>query len=1751
MGVFPRPRTVSTSPYMRVLPQNHAARRSRVPVATLRAALLGAAILLLAAAGFTPARANVPAAIVSSTGQAVTLTNNGNGTVTLSNGIVSLLCTTSGATINQINYTYNNGTTTTTTQLLNGGTDGGMLYWEYGGFGGSSATYSVVVNPATGDSNHPAGDYAEIDMLSTSSTNGTVDIHFSMLRGSPGFYVTAIWNHRSVDGAFGMGETRTNIYAGSMFNWMSVDPGRNKLMAVSPSNVQIPVPGAPVECYLWGNGIYQGLYDDKYKYSADFGDEQYTATSGPHRVWGWSSVGTGGINVGLWDVNASQEYYNCGPMKRELMCHIGTTILNMFNGDHYAEGTDADFASGEVWSKVYGPYFVYCNNVPATTTDPYQASQTLYNDAVAQGVAEASGTPSTAGAAFGATSWPYGWFINSSYALASGRGTITGKIVISDTGNPNASGSNMMVGVEQQPVTSDAMYDFQGWMKPYEFWVHADANGNFTIPNVISGTNYTLYAFGPGAESEFMSQAQTGGNPPVLYNLPATPFSVTITSGSTTALGNVVWTPTRVGATVFEIGYPDRTSRKFRHGDDFWVGDYGPSNTEPAAVWTKYLEYPYDFPNGMTYNVGTSRWNTDWNFVEPVLTSTSFTYNNPTSTITFTLPSAPVSGAQGSLYIGLASNMSDATILTLNGNNLGSTSGVTTIPNSDNSNGYYSSYDQCDSTIREGNNALFSDERLTFPGTLLKAGTNTLTINMRQTGGTYFADHIMFDYLRMELTGYVPPAPASVIAYPGSSSMLLSWPVTPGATSYNISRSTTTGSNYTSIATGVVGPVCGSGPQDATWLDTSATNGTTYYYVVQSANTTGTSADSPQSTAAAPSAGIVTSAPAAPSSVTTTATTGQVTVNWAASSGANYYLVQRSVYENNGGAILGGLASSSEQYNTLNTILLTNTATGTTYTDPTVTNGSTYSYTVSAVNASGTSPTVTSTNTVPRAVAPAVAPVLTTAAASGQVTLTWTAVPNATGYVIEVATASGGPYTLLTSITAQTYVDTGLANGTTYYYTVQATDSGGASTLSNVASAVTPPSPPSSVTATPGNTQVGLTWSSVSGATGYTIYRSLVTGGPYTTVGTAPGPSYTDSALTNGTTYYYVVSSDNASGAGSYSSEVHATPNSTVPVAPLSLTATGTNGHIVLSWSASAGATGYNLLRSTANGGPYSSVASGLVTTSDTDSNVYSGFTYYYVVVATNAGGSSAYSNQASASLNGPTSLIWTGSSSSAWDYATVNWVTSTGTAQAYADGANVFFDDTASNSTVTIGQAVYPSAVTFANSSLTYTVNSTVAGVSGATAVTVGGSAEVLLTGPEYYTGGTTISGGIYAQGADSSTTAGTVESPGLTGGTCASLGSSTGAVLVNGGGELRFGGVGGPTAYTFIITNPITVDGGYIYGADGLQKLEGGLTVNSGGASLLSTWSGKNLVIASTLSGSGALVIDNWEAAGDTTPGLVQVSTASNPYNGVITINTSSSGFLGGDLEISSSTALINATVIDNDTSRTGLSFNGTNSPQIGALGGVANISLPNNGTLTMGANGASTTYSGNFSGSGSLVKTGTGTMILSGSDHSTKGITVNGGVLELTGTLTSANALTVNAGNVFYLAGGYLSISGGITNNGIFKISGTPTLTQTGSFTNNGVLDLINGPSTLPSNFVNNGTVLYASGMAVQQAAISGTSFSVSIQSYLQHTYQLQSSPVLTNPTWTNVGSAQAGTGGTLVFTDPSANGTQGFYQILVGP
>jgi len=124
-----------------------------------------------------------------------------------------------------------------------------------------------------------------------------------------------------------------------------------------------------------------------------------------------------------------------------------------------------------------------------------------------------------------------------------------------------------------------------------------------------------------------------------------------------------------------------------------------------------------------------------------------------------------------------------------------------------------------------------------------------------------------------------------------------------------------------------------------------------------------------------------------------------------------------------------------------------------------------------------------------------------------------------------------------------------------------------------------PPLPPAGPTVAAGYGQVFLTWTASAGATNYNIKRSTSSGSE-TTIASTTGTSYTDVTLLDGTTYYYVISALNTGGEGPNSAEVSATP--LFSPAPTNLIVVTTNfGLVSLAWAPSAGATSYNIKRST------------------------------------------------------------------------------------------------------------------------------------------------------------------------------------------------------------------------------------------------------------------------------------------------------------------------------------------------------------------------------------------------------------------------------------------------------------------------------------------------------------------------------------------------------------------------------------------
>jgi hypothetical protein len=136
-----------------------------------------------------------------------------------------------------------------------------------------------------------------------------------------------------------------------------------------------------------------------------------------------------------------------------------------------------------------------------------------------------------------------------------------------------------------------------------------------------------------------------------------------------------------------------------------------------------------------------------------------------------------------------------------------------------------------------------------------------------------------------------------------------------------------------------------------------------------------------------------------------------------------------------------------------------------------------------------------------------------------------------------------------------TFNDTAVANGTTYSYQAVAQPSGNESCASVPATCLTatpssgpctPPAAPTGLTATAGAGSVALAWNPVSGASEYHVLRSTTSGGPYSQIGTSTTTSFTDSAVTGGTTYFYVVRAANSPTCESgNSNQASATPTGT------------------------------------------------------------------------------------------------------------------------------------------------------------------------------------------------------------------------------------------------------------------------------------------------------------------------------------------------------------------------------------------------------------------------------------------------------------------------------------------------------------------------------------------------------------------------------------------------------------------------------
>jgi fibronectin type 3 domain-containing protein len=358
-------------------------------------------------------------------------------------------------------------------------------------------------------------------------------------------------------------------------------------------------------------------------------------------------------------------------------------------------------------------------------------------------------------------------------------------------------------------------------------------------------------------------------------------------------------------------------------------------------------------------------------------------------------------------------------------------------------------------------------------------------------------------------------------------------------------------------------------------------------------------------------------APAAPTGLTAAPGNAQVLLTWATSASATGYNVKRSTTTGGPYTQIASLPTAS-------------------FTDTPLTNGTKYYYVASASNSAGESPNSAEVSATPTLAPPAVPAGLVATAGNAQVTLTWNASTGATSYQVKRSTVSGAE-TQIAAPNSNTFTDTGVTNGTKYFYVVSAVNSTAESANSNEVSATpaappTAPAAPTGLQGAAGNAKVTLTWNPGTGATGYHVKRST-SSGTETQISSPASDNFVDTTVTNGTKYFYEVSAVNATGESANSNEVSATPTTpaTAPPTPTGLQAIGGNSQISLTWNASTGATSYNVKRSTTTGGPFNTTLASPTATNYLDTTVTNGTAYFYVVSAVNSTGESANSSQVTA----------------------------------------------------------------------------------------------------------------------------------------------------------------------------------------------------------------------------------------------------------------------------------------------------------------------------------------------------------------------------------------------------------------------------------------------------------------------------------------------------------------------------------------
>jgi rhamnogalacturonan endolyase len=595
---------------------------------------------------------NSVAAPLPPTGGDVKLDDKG-AQVLLSNGIVSALVNKSGANIASLVFHD--------TEMVRPG--GGNIYFSMDGGKDFRSPSRCVFSVKT--QTPDAVDVVCKRIWKDEPQAFDIDIHFVLRRGQAGVYVYAVLDHPTNYPATGYGEWRMVWKIPSdLFDHICVDDLRHWPMPASADYKTAQA--TPIkEIVKITQGVRAGAYDCKYDFNASYYDLG---------CWGHAGAAS---KLGAWIVCGGYDFFNDGPTKQDLNAAAGINHIH-FGMNHYG-GSTVKVAAGEKWTKMYGPYLVYCNYDEGGV-------DALWQDARKRVAQEKA-------------AWPYAWVAGEpQYPPAAARGSVSGRLVVRDALKPQLTGAGAWVGVAQP----DPGGNWQFESKHYQYWVRADADGLFTIPNVRPG-DYTPYAFTTGAVDEF------AGKP------------LRVAAGQTVQLGDVGWAVPHAGTSLaWEIGVPDRTAKEFRHGNDYFHG----------YVWQNFAR---EFTNPLEYTVGKSNPATDWNFAQ-----SAYGEGNKLVPWKWRIHFRLTQDARGDGTLVLAFAGADRARVEVYAND--ETRPVSTVS---------PAVQGGNALLRESVHAKYCSSRVVIPADRLHAGDNVISLVQTSTRGPGL--HVMYDYVCLEL----------------------------------------------------------------------------------------------------------------------------------------------------------------------------------------------------------------------------------------------------------------------------------------------------------------------------------------------------------------------------------------------------------------------------------------------------------------------------------------------------------------------------------------------------------------------------------------------------------------------------------------------------------------------------------------------------------------------------------------------------------------------------------------------------------------------------------------------------------------------------------------------------------------------------------------------------------------------------------------------------------------------------------------